>query len=162
MIHINLPAILLWGFVATVVLTTVMSAAQQLGLSRMSIPFIVGTMFTGDRGSATALGFVANFVYGWLFAFIYAFAFEELQRATWWLGALIGIVHGLAILVTVMPILPSFHPRMASEQRGPEPTRALEPPGFMALNYGHRTPLITLLAHLLYGMILGGFYHLAR
>ena len=41
---INVPDILLWGFVATVVLTTVMAAAQQLGLSRMSIPFIVGTM----------------------------------------------------------------------------------------------------------------------
>lgn len=162
MIHINFPGTILWGFVATVVLTTVMSAAQQLGLSRMSIPFIVGTMFSGDRGRATALGFAVHFVYGWLFAFIYVFAFENLQRATWWLGGLIGIVQGIAVLVTFMPILPSFHPRMASEERGPEPTRALEPPGFMALNYGHRTPMIALLAHILYGIILGGFYHLAR
>ncbi|HEX6965090.1 MAG TPA: hypothetical protein VF166_04755 [Gemmatimonadaceae bacterium] len=157
---INVPDILLWGFVATVVLTTVMAAAQQLGLSRMSIPFIVGTMFTGDRGRATGLGFAANFVYGWLFAFIYAFAFESLRVTSWWLGGFIGLVHGLAILVAIMPILPSFHPRMASETRGPEPTRALEPPGFMALNYGRRTPMITLVAHVLYGMILGGFYHL--
>ncbi|HET7563929.1 MAG TPA: hypothetical protein VFJ96_02960 [Gemmatimonadaceae bacterium] len=157
---INVPDILLWGFVATVVLTTVMAAAQQLGLSRMSIPFIVGTMFTGDRGRATAVGFAVNFVYGWVFAFIYAYAFESVNFASWWLGGFIGVVHGLAILVTIMPILPSFHPRMASEERGPEPTRALEPPGFMALNYGHRTPMITLVAHVLYGMILGGFYHL--
>ena len=157
---INVPDILLWGFVATVVLTTVMAAAQQLGLSRMSIPFIVGTMFTGDRGRATAVGFAVNFVYGWVFAFIYAYAFESLNFASWWLGGLIGVVHGLTILVTIMPILPSFHPRMASEERGPEPTRALEPPGFMALNYGHRTPMITIVAHVLYGMILGGFYHL--
>jgi hypothetical protein len=50
---------------------------------------------------------------------------------------------------------------MASEQRGPEPTRELEPPGFMALNYGRQTPLITILAHLVYGGILGAFYQLA-
>ncbi|HEX5438704.1 MAG TPA: hypothetical protein VFW98_16250 [Gemmatimonadaceae bacterium] len=156
----NLPSVLLWGFVSTVVLTTLMSAAQQLGLSRMSIPFIVGTMFTGDRWRASALGFAANFVYGWLFAFIYAFAFESVHLAAWWLGGLFGVVHGLAILVTLMPLLPSFHPRMASEERGPEPTRALEPPGFMALNYGNRTPMITLASHIIYGMILGAFYHL--
>jgi len=32
-------------------------------------------------------------------------------------------------------MLPGLHLRMASEQRGPEPTRQLEPPGFLALNY---------------------------
>ena len=49
---------------------------------------------------------------------------------------------------------------MASELRGPEPTKALEPPGFLALNYGRRTPLVTLVAHAVYGLILGAFYHL--
>jgi hypothetical protein len=47
---------------------------------------------------------------------------------------------------------------MASEHRGPEPTRGLEPPGFMALNYGRQTPVISLVAHVLYGVILGAFY----
>jgi hypothetical protein len=61
----------------------------------------------------------------------------------------------------LMPVLPGFHPRMATEQRGPEPTRELEPPGFLALNYGRGTPLLTLLAHLVYGAIIGAFYRLA-
>lgn len=30
----------------------------------------------------------------------------------------------------------------------------------MALNYGRQTPLITLLAHVVYGGMLGGFYRL--
>jgi hypothetical protein len=34
----------------------------------------------------------------------------------------------------VSPALPAMHPRMASEQDGPTPTKQLEPPGFMALN----------------------------
>ena len=55
-----------------------------------------------------------------------------------------------------------MHPRMASEQHGPTPTRQLEPPGFLALNYGRRTPISLLLAHLVYGAILGAFYRLRR
>jgi hypothetical protein len=59
-----------------------------------------------------------------------------------------------------MPALPAFHPRMATEGWGPEPTRQLEPPGNLALNYGLSTPIVTLLAHLVYGGILGAFYPL--
>jgi len=61
----------------------------------------------------------------------------------------------------VMSLLPSFHPRMASEQKGPTVTRQLEPPGFLALNYGYQTPVSVLLAHLIYGGILGAFYSVA-
>jgi uncharacterized membrane protein YagU involved in acid resistance len=135
-----------------------MSAAQGLGLSRMSIPFMLGTMVTPNRDRAPLIGFLIHVVNGWSFALLYALAFESWGRATWWLGAGIGLVHALAVLVAVMPLLPGLHPRMASEYRGPEPTRALEPPGFLALNYGHGTPLSALMAHLLYGAILGGFY----
>jgi hypothetical protein len=157
----NLGSILLWGFVATIVVTTIMQGGQGLGLSRMSLPFMLGTMFTANRDRAAMVGFLAHLLMGWLFAFLYALAFESWHRATWWLGAGIGLVHGLAVLVVLMPVLPGFHPRMASEQSGPEPTRMLEPPGFLALHYGRRTPLLVLCAHLVYGAIIGGFYRLA-
>jgi hypothetical protein len=62
------------------------------------------------------------------------------------------------VLASGMPLLPAFHPRMASDQQGPTPTRQLEPPGKFALNYGHRTPVSVVLAHLMYGAILGSFY----
>lgn len=157
----NLGSTLLWGFVATIVLTTIMAAAQMVGLSRMSIPFLLGTMFTPDRARARVIGFLAHLMNGWIFAFIYAFAFESLERATVWLGAGIGIVHVLFVLLAGMPILPGMHPRMASEERGPEPTRQLQPPGVLARNYGYGTPLAALIAHLAYGAVLGGFYQLA-
>lgn len=157
----NLPSIFLWGFVATVFLTTLMAAAQGLGISRMSLPFMLGTMFTADRDRAMVIGFGFHFVNGWLFALFYALMFESLRMTGWWLGGVIGLGQGLTVLALLMPILPSVHPRMASEHRGPEPTRSLEPPGFLALNYGRQTPLITLFAHIVYGAILGGFYRLA-
>lgn len=69
-------------------------------------------------------------------------------------------MHGLFILTVLMPRLPSLHPCMTSEYQQPEPTALLEPPGFMALHYGPRTPLVMLAVHLVYGLILGAFYEL--
>jgi hypothetical protein len=72
------------------------------------------------------------------------------------------VFHALFVLVILMPLLPGLHPRMASELRGPQPTRELEPPGFMALHYGRWTPVVILFAHIVYGVIVGAFYQLAR
>jgi len=62
------------------------------------------------------------------------------------------------MLVVVMPMLPDLHPRTASKNHGPTPTRQLEPPGFMALNYRRGTPVLTLIAPVVYGIFLGAFY----
>jgi hypothetical protein len=155
----NLPGVLLWGFAATVALTTVMSASQGLGLSRMSIPFMLGTMVTADRDKAMVLGSLHHIANGWAFALIYAAAFESWGLATWWLGAAIGCVHASFVLTVGMAFLPGLHPRMASEQAAQPLAAQLQPPGFLALNYGERTPLVTLGAHLIYGGLLGAFYH---
>jgi len=160
--EMNILGILLWGFVATVMLTTIMSASQGLGLTRISIPFLVGTMLTPDRDRAMVVGAGVHFCNGWLFAFVYAFAFESWQQATWWLGGMVGLVHALFVLTVLMPIIPGMHPRMVSEYYGPSPNRQLQPPGFFALNYGYRTPLVALLAHAAYGITLGAFYQLAH
>jgi hypothetical protein len=157
----NLPSILVWGFVATVVLTTVMAASQRFGYTRMSIPFLLGTMLTPNRDRAMLLGLLVHVMDGWLFALLYALAFESWQRATWWLGAGIGLVHVLFVLTVAMPVIPAMHPRMVSEYFGPTPNRHLQPPGFFALNYGHRTPVVAIASHLVYGAILGAFYRLA-
>jgi uncharacterized membrane protein YagU involved in acid resistance len=156
----NLPSILLWGFAATIILTTLTLAAQSLGLTRIDMPFIVGTMLTANRDRAKAAGAATHIVNGWLFAIVYALFFENLHTATWWLGAAMGLVQGVFVVTVALPILPGIHPRMVSDFRGPEPTRLLEPPGFLAVNYGRNTALVMLAAHAVYGAILGAFYAL--
>jgi hypothetical protein len=156
----NWSSILLWGFAATIVLTTVVLAGQSLGLTRIDMPFIVGTVFTPHRDRAKVAGYVAHVVNGWLFAVVYALFFENVHRATWWFGAILGCLQGIVVLVALLPLLPGVHPRMVSDFRGPEPTRLLEPPGYLAMNYGRITPVVTLVAHTLYGAILGAFYQL--
>lgn len=158
----NVPSILLWGFAATVVLSTMMAVSQSLGYTRMSLPFLLGTMVTPNRDRAMFLGLIVHMMNGWIFALLYALAFESWQRATWWLGAAIGLVHGLFVLTVGMSIIPAMHRRMVSEYFGPTPNRQLQPPGFLALNYGRRTPAVALVSHLVYGAILGAFYQLTQ
>jgi hypothetical protein len=150
--------ILAWGLLATTALTIVHALGLWMGLSRMSTPVILGTMVTPDRDRAMFYGTLIHLLMGWLFALVYAAAFEAAGFATWWLGAIFGLVHELFMLGIVVPALPAIHPRMASQRQGPDPTRALQPPGFLALNYGRQTVLVGALAHALYGGILGALY----
>lgn len=71
-----------------------------------------------------------------------------------------GLVHASFVLTVGVLLLPAMHPRMANEQYGPTVVRQLEPPGFLALHYGIQTPISVLIAHILFGVILGGFYSL--
>ncbi len=157
----NVASWLLWGFVGTAILTIIMAGSQGMGLTRMSIPYLLGTMFTANRDRAKVIGVGIHLIFGWLFALLYAAAFHDLGAAGWWRGSIIGFVHAAFLLMVVMPVMPGIHPRMASEQHGPTPTRQLEPPGLLALHYGVQTPISIVLAHTIYGAVLGGFYRMA-
>jgi len=58
----------LWGFVGTVFLSGLMSGSQGMGLTRMSLPFMLGTMFTPDRDRAKLVGTGVHLLNGWLLA----------------------------------------------------------------------------------------------
>jgi hypothetical protein len=151
---------LLWGFTATIVLTTISAGAQGLGLTRMNLLHMLGTIFTPNRDKARLYGFGIHVAAGWLFSLIYVLIFQSLGAAGWWRGVVIGLLHAFFVLVVVVGLLPGLHPRMASEQQGPAAQNMLEPPGFLALHYGVQTPLAILLSHAVFGAILGAFYRL--
>jgi hypothetical protein len=154
----NWASCLIWGFAATAVLTTLMAGSEGVGITRMNIPHMLGTMFTPNRDRAKVYGAAAHFLNGWAFSIAYVAAFHSAHRFTWWFGTVLGLIHGLFVAVVALPVMPGVHPRMASELRGPTVARQLEPPGFLALNYGARTPISIVIAHLAFGAILGGLY----
>lgn len=149
---------LIWGFAATIVLTTISAATQGLGLTRMNLPYMLGTIFTPNRDRAKLYGFGIHVLAGWVFSLVYILIFHALGAAGWWRGLLMGLIHAFVVLVVIMGLLPGLHPRMASEQHGPEAQNMLEPPGFLALHYGVQTPVAILLSHAVFGIILGTFY----
>lgn len=146
------------GFAGTIVLTTVLRAGTELRLTRIDLPFLLGTALTADRIRAKALGYLLHFAFGLVFALVYYAIFTAIGRAGWWLGALFGLGHGLfsgSALVNVL--LPVVHPRMGSPETTARTSALLEPPGFLMRNYGIRTPLVSMLAHILYGTLVGAF-----
>jgi hypothetical protein len=149
------------GVVGTLVLTTTLRVASEAGLSRIDIPFLLGTAFTTDRRRAKAIGYAAHFVFGLLFALGYFGIFSAIGESGWWQGALLGLLHAaFAGTALVNILLPVVHPHMGTPFSAVGETPFLEPPGFMLLNYGRATPAITVLAHVAYGTIVGGFISL--
>jgi hypothetical protein len=145
----------LFGLVATAVLTSIMIAAQLAGLSRLDLPLILGTLVIEDPDRARVAGFLIHLAVGQGFALGYAASFALLGIATWWLGALLGLLHVAVALTVIVPLLAGVHPRMASSRAGPGSTAGLEPPGLLGLNYGAQTPTVAVVAHLAYGVALG-------
>jgi hypothetical protein len=150
------------GFVGTLVLTTALRTANELGLTRVDLPFLLGTAFTGDRARAKALGYLLHLVAGEAFALIYYAIFAAIDTSGWLLGALFGLLHGVVSATALVNILlPVVHPRMGSALSAADSGPLLEPPGFLMRNYGRGTPIATLLAHVAYGTIVGGFASIA-
>lgn len=154
---------MIWGALAggvagTLVLTTTLRVASELRLTRVDLPFLLGTALTENRVRAKALGYVVHFGFGILFALGYWALFAAIDESGWWLGALFGLAHGLfAATALVNVLLPLVHPRMATPLTAAGSTPLLEAPGFLMLNYGRSTPAVTLAGHVAYGTLVGGF-----
>ena len=146
------------GVVGTIVLTSTLRLAQELGWTRMDIPLLLGSAFTDRRSIAVMLGYGLHFANGVVISLGYYGVFRAVGHAGWGFGAALGVVHaaffGGAFLTL---LLPAGHPRMGTPWSDAEETPLLEPPGFLLMNYGRRTALWTLVAHVAYGAIVGGF-----
>lgn len=150
------------GFVGTIVLTTTLRAAGELGLTRMDLPFLLGTAVSEDRIRAKLIGYALHFVFGFLFALGYWAVFAAIGESGVLLGALLGLVHALfAGTALVSVILPAVHPRMGTGFDAAGDAPLLEPPGFMLVNYGRQTQVAMIVAHIAYGAIVGACSSLA-
>jgi hypothetical protein len=146
------------GVVGTAVLTSGLRIGQEIGLTRMDLPLLLGTVVTGDRRRASLYGYAIHFGNGLLFSLAYAGIFAAVGRAGWALGLGLGLVHAAfagGALINI--VLPAVNPRMGTVWTDASETPILEPPGFLLFNYGRQTGLVTLVGHLAYGAIVGAF-----
>ena len=161
------PAVLA-GLAGGLVMTAMMIAMQKAGKTTMDMVLIEGSMFTGDRGKAKAIGLMMHLVVmgalviGSIYALLFAWLDVDSGNA-WWVGAVIGLAHGLLAGVA-MAMMPAMHPRMhAGATTAPAAAGSpveLEPPGMFAKNYGAATPPGLVMAHVVYGLIVGLVYAL--
>jgi hypothetical protein len=144
------------GFLGTLVMVIITRAATEMGLTRMDLPFLLGTIVTEDRRRAKAIGYAFHLMFGLIFALVYWAFFAIIGRGSWWIGGLAGALQALFIsTVLVNELLPVIHPRMATFDTAANQFALIEPPGFLMRNYGRTTFLVTLAAHVAYGAIVG-------
>jgi hypothetical protein len=161
------PAVLA-GLAGGLVMTAMMTMMQKAGKTEMDMVLIEGSMFTGDRGRAKAIGLMMHLVvmsavvFGSIYGLLFAWLDVDSGNA-WWVGAVIGIVHGL-IAGVMMAMMPAMHPRIHAGA-GTAPAAAgspveFKPPGFFAKNYGAATPPGIVMGHGVYGLTVGLVYAL--
>lgn len=91
--------------------------------------------------------------------------FSAFDNDAWWLGATIGMVHGLKVGAMAMPMMPLVHPRMEGDgssaglsggqtvSEGAGDLR-LAAPRVLGSRWGRMTPVGILMGHVLYGTVL--------
>jgi hypothetical protein len=135
------------GTVAGIVVVVIMSLLAPLAGIDADLCVPVGTALGFDASAALA-GCVAQLVIGAVAGVVYAIVFEYVtQRATWWIGLLIGLGHACVAGIGVGFL---FVYRA--------PADGVLPPGGFMLFRGAWAAVVLVVAHVLYGVIVGAAY----
>lgn len=114
----ELGAALLAGLIGTAAMTALMMLAPMMGMPRMKITSMLGTMFIEPSSAANIIGVMIHFVMGAVFGVIYGLLWDlGLGSASARWGIVIGLIHGILAMVT-MPIMMNMHPRPPEMQPG--------------------------------------------
>ncbi len=152
----NLVAAIVGGLVATTVMTGLMMMAPKMGMPKMDMPGLLGSMMSvpGNKG----LGFLTHFMMGIVFGIIYAVLFTAVTGSNIILiGAAIGVVHWLVVgLMTGM--MPIMHAGIKSGQVQAPGIYMMQLGGLMGFVGGLMGHVVFgLVFSLLYGLIIGDF-----
>ncbi len=152
----NVGTAVLAGLIATLVMTLMMYLANGMGMVKMDMPLMLGTIVAEPGGTARLIGLGIHLVMGVIFALIYAAVWSGTGIApSAGTGLLFGAVHGIAAGV-MMGAIPVMHPRM-SATASPGGKTVLSP-GMFALNYGVMGAAGVIMLHLVYGLVVGLVY----
>lgn len=136
---------LLAGLLGWVAFTAVLFMAPRMGLPPMNVPRMLGGMFGIN---SLAMGWALHLMVGLGLGVIYAYGFSErLPGAAWLRGMLFGLVPWLFMMVVLAPMLPAVDPMLARM-----------PPGFFFVNMGLMAVMGSLIAHLIFGLVIGAVY----
>jgi uncharacterized membrane protein YagU involved in acid resistance len=128
------------GLVGTLVMTILMYLAPMMGIPKMDIIGMLGTMFTPNESTEKFIGAVIHFMMGAIFAIVYAFLWSiGIGSPTWWWGLIFGAVHAVITMVAI-PLMNRMHPRPPEMESDPKMTIGL------------------LMGHMVYGLALALTY----
>ena len=141
----NVLAAIIAGLVGTVVLTMFMSMAPKMGMPKMDMVGMLGSMFgaPGHRG----LGMFIHLMMGVVFGLVYAYLWSAgVGSATLAGGIVFGIVHWLAAGMMMAP-MPMMH---AGIKSGDVPA----PGAYMTKNGGMKAFMGGLVGHAVFNNVI--------
>jgi len=114
----NFMTAIVAGLVGTVFMTLLMMMAPRMGMPKMDVMGMLGTMFTANEGTAKIIGAIIHFMMGAVFGIIYALLWSYgIGSDTWFWGIVFGVVHGL-ITGMMMPMMVKMNPRSPEMEGG--------------------------------------------
>lgn len=146
----NVIGAIVAGLAGTVVISMLMAMGPRMGMPKMAIWEMLGTMFSKEGN--VGLGWVIHFMMGAVFAIIYAALWAAgIGSATLVSGLVFGVVHFLIVGV-MMGGMPMLH---AGIKAG-----TVQAPGVLMLNSGVKGFMGGLVGHALYGLVVALVYGL--
>ena len=148
---LNILGAVVAGIAGTIVMTMVMVVAPKMGMPKMDIVGLLGSMF--KKEGVEPLGIVMHFMMGIIFAVIYALLWSKgIGRTSVGYGALFGTIHWL-IVGLIMGMIPMLH---AGIKAG-----TVKAPGvYMTNNGGAKGFMGGLIGHIVYGITVALVYTL--
>lgn len=129
---------LVGGIVGTVVMSALLFFPRWFRIGNIDVIPAVGALVTGKVENAYAPGYFLHFASGIVFAYIYTGLLLVMKLPlTWWTYGMFGTIHGVIVMLLVCIVIMEHHPIARYHERGP------------------MTGLAQLLAHIVYGVVLG-------
>lgn len=144
----NIIGAIVAGVVGTAVISVMMALGPRMGMPKMAIWEMLGSMFNKDGNNG--LGWVLHFVLGAIFAIVYAALWNAgIGSASVGSGLVFGVVHFL-IAGIMMGAMPMMH---AGIKAG-----TVQSPGVLMLNSGVMGFMGGLIGHAIYGIVVALVY----
>jgi hypothetical protein len=145
----NVLSAVIAGVVASLVFSLVLMMAPKMGMPKMDIVSLLGSMFSPQTN--LAVGWMMHLMMGIVFALIYAFLWSLGIGAPTWVGGLVfGSVQWL-IVGLVMGMIPVIHAGIKSG--------AVKAPGLWMTNNGGLMAFMGGLAgHMIFGIVIALVY----
>ena len=147
---------ILGGLIGGIAFLLVVYMGLMVGITRMNFLYILGTMVTPgvSAGRAYLIGFMMHEMLAAGFGLAHAGILTAVDpssvgaAAAW--DLLIGAIHGVTILVAMPMMLTVMHPLVRNGR--------IERPGPAMIGFGPMTPMGSLAAHALFGLVAGAVY----
>jgi hypothetical protein len=129
---------------------------RAVGMTRMNFLEILGTMMAPSGSKATvysvglALHLMASAAFGLAYAgLLHAIGVSSVGQAAGW-GFAIGAAHGVVVLMVLPMMLNAMHPLIRKQ--------ATDRPGPALTGFGGGTPVGSVMAHIVFGVVVGAVY----